>query len=66
MLVGKSAQATEAIGRRQVDIAALKEVRYKNEGVRSLRDIRNCIGKEKNRTQGCLHNGRPCGIGVES
>ena len=37
-MVGRSAEVTETIGRRNVDVVALQEVRYKNEGVRKLRD----------------------------
>ena len=37
-MVGKSAEVTETSGRRNVDIAALQEVRYKNEGTKILRD----------------------------
>ena len=36
-MVGRSADVTETIGRRNVDVVALQEVRYKNEGVRKLR-----------------------------
>ena len=36
-MVGRSAEVTETIGRRNVDVVALQEVRYKNEGVRKLR-----------------------------
>ena len=36
-MVGRSAEVTETIGRRNGDEVALQEVRYKNEGVRKLR-----------------------------
>ena len=36
-MVGRSAEVTETIGRRNVDAVALQEVRYKNDGVRKLR-----------------------------
>ena len=36
-MVGRSAKVTETIERRNVDVVALQEVRYKNEGVRKLR-----------------------------
>ena len=36
-MVGRSAEVTETIRRRNVDVVALQEVRYKNEGVRKLR-----------------------------
>ena len=36
-MIGRSAEVTETIGRRNVDVVALQEVRYKNERVRKLR-----------------------------
>jgi len=36
-LVGRGAEVAETLGRRRVDIAALQEVRYKNEGVKCVR-----------------------------
>jgi len=36
-LVGRSAEVIETLGRRKVDIVALQEVRYKNEGARTLK-----------------------------
>lgn len=35
-MVGRSAEVAETLGRRKVDIAALQEVRYKNEGVKLI------------------------------
>ena len=37
-MVGRSAEVTETIGRRSVDVVALQEVRCSNEGVRKLRE----------------------------
>ena len=37
LMVGRSLEVTETIRRRNVDVVALQEVRYKNEGVRKLR-----------------------------
>ena len=36
-MFGRSAEVTETIGKRNVDVVALQEVRYKNKGVRKLR-----------------------------
>ena len=36
-MVGRNAEVAEIIGGRRVDVVALQEVRYKNEGVRKLR-----------------------------
>ena len=36
-MVGRSAEVTETIGRRNVEVVALQKVRHKNEGVRKLR-----------------------------
>ena len=36
-MVGRSAEVTETIERRNVDVVALQEVQFKNEGVRKLR-----------------------------
>ena len=36
-MVGRSAEVTETIERRNMDVVALQEVRYKNERVRKLR-----------------------------
>ena len=36
-MVGRSAEVTETIKRRNVDVVALQEVQYNNEGVRKLR-----------------------------
>ena len=36
-MVGRSAEVTETVGRRGVDIVALQEVRFRNEGVKRLR-----------------------------
>ena len=50
-MVGRSAEVTETIERRYVDVVALQEVRYKNEGVRKLREgdfeYKYCIGKKR-------------------
>ena len=35
-LVGRSAEVTETFGRRRVDVVALQEVRYRNEGGKAL------------------------------
>ena len=37
-MVRRSAEVTETIGRRNVDVVAIQEVQYKNEGVRKLRE----------------------------
>ena len=36
-MVGKSVEVTKTSGRRQVDVVALKEVRYKNDRAKKLR-----------------------------
>ena len=36
-MVGRSVEVAETLGRRELDIAALQEVRYKNEGVKLIR-----------------------------
>ncbi len=36
-LVGRSAEVVETLGRRKVDIVALQEVIYKNEGAKTLK-----------------------------
>ena len=48
-LVGGSAEVAETVGRR-VDVAALQKVRFRNEGVKTLKggDVNaDCIGKVK-------------------
>jgi len=36
-MIGRSAEVVKTSGRRQLDVVAIQEVRYKNEGVRSVK-----------------------------